>query len=57
MCTFQPTDADRTWANCSLGRELGTGLNDTKASGIGKEGGERARDAFTRVRRVHVPAY
>lgn len=50
-------DADLTWGNCSLGRELGAGLNDTKASGVGKEGGERARDAFTRIRRVHLPAY
>ncbi|KAJ5185693.1 Aldehyde/histidinol dehydrogenase [Penicillium cf. griseofulvum] len=50
-------DAELTWGNCSLGRELGAGHNDTKATGTGREGGARTRDAFTRLRNVHVPAY
>ncbi|KAJ5951174.1 Aldehyde dehydrogenase N-terminal [Penicillium vulpinum] len=50
-------DAGLVWGNCWLGRELSAGYNDMKAVGTGKEGGERSRDTFTRLRTVHVPSY
>ncbi|KAJ5589227.1 hypothetical protein N7537_011905 [Penicillium hordei] len=50
-------DASVVWADCWLGRDLGAGLTDLRATGSGQEGGTRGRDMFTRLRAVHVPSY
>lgn len=45
------------WARCSLGRDLGAGITDLRATGTGQQGAERARDMFTRLRAVHIPSF
>ncbi|CAI7610253.1 unnamed protein product [Penicillium glandicola] len=50
-------DAGLVWADCWLGRELGAGSSDLRATGTGREGGAHSRDMFTRSRIVHVPSY
>ncbi|KAJ5158939.1 uncharacterized protein N7500_008590 [Penicillium coprophilum] len=50
-------DAELTWGNCWLGRDLGAGLNDLMAAGMGHGAGARFQDIFTRSRTVHVPSY
>jgi acyl-CoA reductase-like NAD-dependent aldehyde dehydrogenase len=50
-------NAGLMWANCCLGREFGAGFNDIRATGLGREGGERSRDEFTKLQIMHFPAY
>ncbi|KAI2736557.1 hypothetical protein DTO013E5_8617 [Penicillium roqueforti] len=50
-------DAALVWGGCWLGRELGAGFSDIRATGTGQEGGTRSREIFTGLRAVHVPSY
>ncbi|KGO74121.1 Aldehyde dehydrogenase, N-terminal [Penicillium italicum] len=50
-------DAGLVWAGCWLGRELGAGFTDIRATGLGREGGAHNQDIFTRLRAVHIRSY
>ncbi|KAK4867930.1 hypothetical protein LT330_007589 [Penicillium expansum] len=50
-------DAGLVWGGCWLGRELGAGFTDIRATGMGREGGAHGRDVFTRLRALHLPSY
>ncbi|EKV15552.1 Aldehyde dehydrogenase, N-terminal [Penicillium digitatum] len=53
----QQLDAGLVWGGCWLGRELGAGFTDIRATGSGLEGGTHSREFFTRLRAVHLPSY